>query len=93
MRRITLALAFVLVVGAVGATLPAAADADTASISRHARGPQPDSLHDPLGGPATPRVYLLGQNTIFAMGVVLLIVAAALGAYTLLLVRRSSGPR
>jgi hypothetical protein len=32
---------------------------------------------------------VLGQTTIFAFGVTMLVVAAALGAYTLLLVRRT----
>jgi hypothetical protein len=77
-----LVLLLVALVAPVG--VPAdLASADTASISRDARGPQPSGLHDPLGGPATPRVYLLGQPLLFGAGLVLLILAALLGAYTL----------
>jgi hypothetical protein len=34
-------------------------------------------------------LYLLGQTTIFVAGVTLLVIAAALGAYTLMLARQS----
>ena len=59
------------------------------SISRDARGAQPVREHDPLGGPVTPRLYLLGQTAIFVAGVTLLVIAAALGAYTFITTRRS----
>lgn len=59
------------------------------SISRDARGAQPAREHDPLGGPVTPRLYLLGQTTIFVVGVTLLVVAAVLGAYTFVSARRT----
>ena len=86
----TPALILVLALGfALVAPVATVALADSGSISRDARGPQPPRDHDPLGGPPTPRLYLLGQHTIFAAGVILLIAAAALGAYTLLLVRRA----
>jgi hypothetical protein len=90
MRTTALVLTLALVV-ALGAWFPAIAGADSQapSISRDARGPQPTADSDPLGGPPTPRFYVLGQTTIFAFGVVMLVVAAALGAYTLLLVRRT----
>jgi hypothetical protein len=84
-RAFLLVLALIVVVGGVH---PVTAGADSGSISRDARGPQPTGDHDPLGGPVTPRLYALGQTTIFATGVTLLVVAAALGVYTLLLVRR-----
>jgi len=92
MRGRALVLVLVLVVAA-GASLPAAMGADSGSISRDARGPQPTGDYDPLGAPPTPRVYLLGQTTIFVVGVSLLVVAAALGAYTLLLARRTPARR
>jgi hypothetical protein len=88
MRHRVFLLVLALVV-ALGGTHPVTAGADSGSISRDARGSQPVRDHDPLGGPVTPRLYLLGQTTIFVVGVTLLVVAAALGAYTLLLVRRS----
>ena len=56
---------------------------DSASISKDARGSQPSGSSDALGGPPTPRVYGLGQNLLFIAGLVLLLCAAALGAYTL----------
>lgn len=87
MRATSVVLVLALVV-ALGAVVPAV-DADSASISRDARGPQPTGDYDPLGGPPTPRLYVLGQTTIFVVGVALLVVAAVLGAYTLLLVRRA----
>lgn len=94
MRITALVLTLALVV-ALGAWFPAAAGSENRvpSISRDARGPQPTAEHDPLGGPPTPRLYLLGQTTIFVFGVTMLVVAAALGAYTLLLVRRTPIPR
>jgi hypothetical protein len=94
MRTPALVLTLALLV-ALGASFPAVAGADShaPSISRDARGPQPTADHDPLGGPPTPRFYVLGQTTIFAFGVTMLVVAAALGVYTLLLVRRAPVPR
>jgi hypothetical protein len=62
---------------------------DNGSISRDARGAQPVREHDPLGGPMTPRLYLLGQTLIFTAGVTLLVIAAVLGAYTFISSRRS----
>ena len=84
-------LALVLAAVIAGSALSPAvvAGADIASISRDARGPQPAREHDPLGGPFTPRVYLLGQTTIFVAGVTLLVIAAALGAYTFVTTRRT----
>ena len=67
--------------------------ADTGSISRDARGSATYGDHDPLGGPPTPRIYGFGQSTIFGAGITLLVLAAALGAYTLLTVRRSGDRR
>ena len=69
------------------------ATADTGSISRDSRGTSTYGTHDPLGGPPTPRVYGLGQSTIFAAGITLLVVAAGLGAYTLLTARRTDHRR
>ena len=90
--RPLLALVFAVVIS-VGALAPAAMGADSGSISRDAKGPQPVREHDPLGGPVTPRLYLLGQTTIFVAGVTLLVIAAALGAYTFVLARRTPRPR
>lgn len=87
MRSTSLVWALVLVV-ALAASLPVPVSADSGSISRDARGPQPSGDHDPLGGPPTPRVYGLGQTLIFAVGITVLALAAALGAYTFVLVRR-----
>ena len=87
MRRL-LALVFVVMVAATAPAAPAIGE-DSGSISRDAKGPQPAREHDPLGGPVTPRLYLLGQTTIFVAGVTLLVIAAALGAYTLMLARQS----
>jgi hypothetical protein len=67
--------------------------ADTGSISRDARGSATYGDHDPLGGPPTPRIYGFGQSTIFGAGITLLVLAAALGVYTLLTVRRSGDRR
>jgi hypothetical protein len=93
MRRVIILLALAVIVAA-GLPQPAGVSADEPpSISRDARGPQPVREHDPLGGPPTPRFYLLGQSTIFIAGVTLLVVAAALGAYTLVLVRRTEPRR
>jgi hypothetical protein len=86
MRTTAFALAFTLVV-TLGATFPVMASEDSGSISRDARGSQPVREHDPLGGPVTPRLYALGQTTIFVAGVTLLVVAALLGAYTLVSAR------
>jgi hypothetical protein len=77
---VTLLLAALVVL--IGVPADAVAE-DSGSISRDARGAQPSGPYDALGGPATPRVFGLGQNLLFIGGVVLLVVAAALGAYTL----------
>jgi hypothetical protein len=87
MRTIALVLAVVFAI-TLSAALPTSAGADE-SISRDSRGPQPVRDHDPLGGPPTPRLYLLGQNTIFIVGIALLVVAALLGVYTLMAGRPS----
>ena len=87
MRRL-LALVFVVMVVVAAPAAPAIGE-DSGSISRGAKGSQPAREHDPLGGPVTPRLYLLGQTTIFVAGVTLLVVAAALGVYTLMLARPS----
>ena len=79
--RLGLALLLTMAVSLGGLTSVSFAD-DSGSISRDARGPQPVREHDPLGGPVTPRLYLLGQTTIFVVGVTLLVIAAGLGAYT-----------
>jgi len=93
MRRL-LALVFLgMVVVTVAAPAIPAIGEDSGSISRNAKGPQPVREHDPLGGPVTPRLYLLGQTTIFVAGVSLLVIAAALGVYTLMLARESVPPR
>jgi len=91
--RVLLVLALVLAVAAtLAAPAPAfAKDTDSASISRDSHGAQPPRDHDPLGGPPTPRVFLLSQASIFVFGVAMLVVAAALGAYTLLSARRPTG--
>jgi hypothetical protein len=88
MRRV-LALVLVAVVLALASAPPPALAKEPESISRDARGPQPYREHDPLGGPVTPTLYLLGQTTIFTIGVSLLVIAALLGAYTMLLTRRA----
>ena len=85
MRTIALVLVLLFAV-TLSATLPASVGADE-TISRDSRGPQPTREHDPLGGPPTPRLYLLGQGTIFIVGVALLVVAALLGVYTLMSAR------
>ena len=69
------------------AALPMPVLADSGSISRDARGPQPTGGNDPLAGPPTPRVLGLGQPLLFGAGVVLLISAAALGVYTFMTAR------
>jgi hypothetical protein len=92
MRALLALVAAVVLV--VGSSAPVALADDSGSISRDAKGPQPNREHDPLGGPVTPRLYLLGQTSLFIAGVTLLVIAAALGAYTLLSVRRArSHPR
>ena len=88
MRR-TLVLALV-VLFTVAAMLPAAISADSGSISRDARGPQPSGDYGPLGSPPSPGLYLLNQTTIFIAGLVLLVVAALLGAYTMVASRRAA---
>ena len=85
-RTVSLLLVLVAVLSLV--TLPAASSADTGSISRDSRGISVYGTQDPLGGPPTPRVYGLGQPTIFFAGVLLLVAAAALGAYTFLSARK-----
>lgn len=88
---LAIVLAALLTVGVMApATVMGAAGE---SISRDARGAQPVREHDPLGGPMTPRVYLLGQTAIFVVGVTLLVIAAALGAYTFITTRRSPPAR
>ena len=82
MRTIAFVLALALIV-TLGVAPVVMASLDSGSISRDARGAQPTGDHDPLGAPPTPRLYALGQTTIFTVGVVLLVVAAVLGAYTL----------
>ena len=67
--------------------------ADTGSISRDARGTATYGEHDPLGGPPTPRIHGFGQATIFALGIAFLGLAALLGVYTFISVRRSPAPR
>jgi hypothetical protein len=89
MRATTLALALALVAAPLSLPFPVEAS-DSGSISRDARGSQPVREHDPLGAPFTPRLYLLGQTTIFVAGVTLLVVAALLGAYTLMRARPGS---
>ena len=91
MRRL-LALVFVVTVVVAAPATPAIGE-DSGSISRDAKGPQSAREYDPPGGPVTPRLYLLGQTTIFVAGVTLLVVAAALGVYTLMLARPSVPPR
>ena len=87
MRTVSLVLVLA-VLCALSAALPPTS-ADTGSISRDARGANTYGDHDPLGGPPTPRIYFFGQTTILGLGIALLALAAALGAYTLLTVRRS----
>jgi hypothetical protein len=86
MRTIAFVLALALIV-TLGVAPVVMASVDTGSISRDARGAQPTGEHDPLGAPPTPRLYALGQTTIFAVGIALLVVAAVLGAYTLVSAR------
>jgi hypothetical protein len=90
MRTTALVLALAVLVVAVGVAVPAGVGADSGTISRDSKGPQPVRDHDPLGGPPTPRFYLLGQTTIFVVGVTLLVVAALLGAYTFVAARRNA---
>ena len=92
MRPFTLVLVLTLVLAALCAWEPAVA-ADPGSISRDARGSQPTGDYAPLGSPPSPGLYLLNQTTIFIVGVVLLIVAAVLGAYTMVTTRRAGTPR
>ena len=87
MRRFAPLLVLALVV-AVCAWTPAALG-DSGSISRDAHGPQPTGDYGPLGSPPSPTLYVLGQTTIFTLGVTLLAIAAALGAYTMILSRRA----
>jgi hypothetical protein len=91
MRTSSLILALALLLTLAAAVAPAIAD--TGSISRDSRGTSTYGMQDPLGGPPTPRVYGLGQPTIFAAGITLLVVAAALGAYTLMTARRTDHRR
>jgi hypothetical protein len=87
MRR---ALVLSLILLALGASFAVAAD--PASISRDARGDQPSGMYGPLGSPTTPALYLLSQETLFIVGLVLLAVAAVLGAYTMMTARRAVPP-
>lgn len=89
MRTCALVLV-VVVVCALSVPLPALAD--TGSISRDARGSATYGDRDVLGGPPTPRIYGFGQTTIFVVGTTFLVLAAALGAYTFLTVRRTKPP-
>ena len=89
MRRFAPLLLIALVVACVAWTPVAFGADDVGSISRDARGSQPSGDYGPLGSPPSPGLYLLTQGTIFAAGVTLLIVAAALGAYTMIVSRRS----
>jgi hypothetical protein len=86
MRPLTILLVLILVAATLGASTPVLA-AD--SISRDARGSQPTGDYAPLGSPPSPGLYLLNQATIFTVGVVLLVLAAALGAYTMAVTRRA----
>ena len=81
-RTVLVTLLLAVLIALVGAPADVAAQ-DSASISKDARGSQPSGSSDALGGPPTPRVYGLGQNLLFIAGLVLLLCAAALGAYTL----------
>ena len=81
MRTVSLVL-LIAVLCAVSVLL-SSATADTGSISRDSRGTAVYGTHDPLGGPPTPQVYGFGQLTIFLVLIALLVVAALLGAYTL----------
>lgn len=83
MRRTVLVTLLLAAIVALVSVPAAVTSADSGSISRDAKGAQPSGQYDALGGPATPRVYGLGQNLLFVSGVVLLVVAALLGAYTL----------
>jgi hypothetical protein len=89
----TVALVLVLAIVCALTVTPALAQQDTGSISRDSRGAGTYGTHDPLGGPPTPKIYGFGQATIFVVGIALLALAAALGAYTLLTARRSHPPR
>ena len=92
MRPVTVLLVLTLVLAALCAWAPAAI-ADSGSISRDAHGPQPTGDYAPLGSPPSPGLYLLNQTTIFIVGVVLLVVAAALGVYTFVTTRRAAAVR
>ena len=91
MRTLTSVLVLMLVVAALGAWAPAVAD--SGSISRDARGPQPTGDYAPLGSPPSPGLFLLNQTTIFIVGVVLLVIAAVLGVYTFVTTRRVGAVR
>ena len=81
-------LVLVLVAAFVAAvSVPVVALADSGSISRDARGPQPAGPLDVLWGPPTPHIFILGQGFIFAAGLTLLIVAVLLGVYTFVTAR------
>ena len=87
MTRTVLVLVLVAAfVAAVGVPVQLAT-ADSGSISRDAKGPQPSGPLDVLWGPPTPHIFLLGQGFIFAAGLTLLIVAALLGVYTFMTAR------
>jgi hypothetical protein len=88
-----LAACVLLVLLAVALFAPTASSfADTGSISRDAYGAQAPRTQDPLGGPPTPTVFGIGQSTIFMAMVVMLIVAALLGVYTLVTARPIDEP-
>lgn len=90
MRTSVLVLA-VAVMCVLSVPLPPAL-ADTGSISRDARGSATYGDRDVLGGPPTPRIYGFGQATILVLGTTFLVLAAALGAYTFITVRRTTPP-
>jgi hypothetical protein len=90
MRPLTILLVLILVAATLGAAGLGPAPALAAdSISRDARGAQPTGMYAPLGSPPSPGLYLLNQTTIFIVGVGLLVLAAALGAYTMAVARRA----
>ena len=92
MRIGSLLVALALVV-TIGVLLADVTTADTGSISRDSRGTSVYGTSDPLGGPPTPRVYGIGQSTIFIAGITLLAAAAVLGVYTFMAERRPGARR
>ena len=92
MGRVAIVLALIVVALAAFPAL-VVADQHVDSISRDARGSQPTGDYGPLGSPPTPSLYLLSQTTIFTVGLVLLLIAAVLGAFTFVLSRRAPARR